>query len=95
MVIKIDKEWRTIKVKQLKEVTSNLARILNIHRHSLYLRSVENGCVQLTFIVSNFLAAAIFPLSPEQEAELLEMGVILLYCGDYQFLDPSLVSFIN
>ena len=59
------------------------------------LSSVENGCVQLTFIVSDALAAAIFPLSREQEVQLVEMGVILLHCGDHQFLDPSLVSFIN
>ena len=95
MVLKIDKEWRTIRVKQLEEVTFNLAQILKVHRRSLYLRSVENGCVQLTFIVSNSLAAAIFPLSPEQETQLMEIGVILLHCGDYQFLNPPLVSFTN
>ena len=95
MVLKIDKEWKTIRVKQVEEVTSNLARILNVHRRALYLRSVENGCVQLTFIVSNTFTAAIFPLSREQEFQLVEIGVILLHCGDHQFLNPPLVSFTN
>jgi len=95
MVLKIDKEWKIIRVEKLQEVASNLARILKVHSRSLYLRSVRNGCVQLTFIVSSILAAAIFPLSPEQEAQLMEISAILLRCGDHQFLNPLLVSFIN
>ena len=39
---KIDKEWITIRVKQVEEVTSNLARNLNVHRRAGGL--VENEC---------------------------------------------------
>ena len=82
MIMKIDRKWEDIQVQELEEVVSNLARILNIRRHALHLRCVENGCVQLIFMVPSYIPDEVFPLNPRQNAELREMGVINLHCDD-------------
>ena len=85
MIMKIDRKWEDIQVQELEEVVSNLARILNIQRHALHLRCVENGCVQLILMVPSYIPDAVFPLTTEQETAMKEMGVLDLQCGTYHF----------
>ena len=93
LTVKIDPEWDNITVEQLEDVILTLKRILNVRRRALYLRSVEKGCVKLTFLIPAFVAK-VFPLSSEQEAALFQNGVIRLCCGDYCFShrDKDIVS---
>ena len=85
MFIKVDKKWEEIRLEQLEEVVTNLARIMKVSRPTLQLSSAEIGCVQLTFLVPSYIRDAVFPLTTEQEVSMRKMGVIDLQCGTYHF----------
>lgn len=85
MIVKVDSEWDAILFKELEEVVFNIAHILGVSRHTLFLCCVEKGCVQLTFMVPNYISDEIFPLTTEQEETLPEIGVTSLHCGNYYF----------
>ena len=85
LIVKVDKKWEKIRIEELEEVLFNIAGILKVSRHTLHLCSVENGCVQLTFLVPNHIPAAVFPLTTEQEVAMMKKGVLDLKCGSYHF----------
>ena len=51
ITLKVDKEWNTVTLEQLKTVKFNVARILKVKDNAIYLLSAEHGCVQLTFLL--------------------------------------------
>ena len=81
MILKVDRNWDDIRIEQIEEVVFNLACILKVPRHTLHLCSIENGCVQLTFLVPNCILDLVFHPTTEQETAARELGVI-----DLQFL---------
>ena len=85
IMIKIDEEWRTVRMEELERVTRICAEILNVKRPTLHLRSLEDGCVELHYLVPQFVADAIFPLPLVQEAALAEAEVIRLSTKYYTF----------
>ena len=85
MIIKVDSEWDAIRIQDLQEVVFTIAHILNVSRHTLYLCCVKKGCVQLMFMVPNYISDEIFPLTSEQETAMMEMGVSSLQCGSCYF----------
>jgi len=85
MLLKVDREWESIQIEQLEEVILNLAHILKVRRRTLHLYSIEHGCVQLTLTIPIYISEAHFPLTAEEEMNLLEMGVTDLQCGSYHF----------
>ena len=89
VTVKMDREWSKLTVEQLDEIKLNIADTLKLWKHSLYLRSVEKGCVELVFHVPDSVAEEVFPLSQEQEVALKEVGVLWLNCGDYQFVSEE------
>ena len=93
LVLKVDKKWEVVDVKQVVQIQNTVADILKIEKCTLYLRTVENGCFQMTFLIPEFVAATVFPLKfpREQKAALLEAGVIELHCDGYdlQLSAPS------
>jgi len=85
LVMKVDREWENIRIEQVEEVVFNVARILNVERHVLMLSSVHQGCAQLTLLVPSYLPDALLPLTAQQEASMVEIGVTDLQCGSYHF----------
>jgi len=85
MVMKVDREWDNIRIEHVEEVVFNVARILNVQRHVLTLSSVQYGCAQLTLLVPSYLPDAVFPLTAQQEAFMVEIGVTHLQCRSYHF----------
>ena len=85
MIMKVDREWDNIRIEQVEEVVFNVARILNVARHVLMLSSVQQGCAQLTLLVPSYLPDAVLPLTAQQEASMVKMGVTDLQCGSYHF----------
>ena len=85
MVLKVDRKWESIQIEQLEEVILNLAHILKVRRRTLHLYSIENGCVQLTLTIPSYISEELFPLTTEEEMNLMEMGVTDLQCGNYHF----------
>ena len=84
-ILKMDKRWKKITVKELERIIINVAGILRVNKRTLYLRTVEKGCFQMTFLIPEFVAATVFPLKfpAEQKTALLEAGVIELHCDGY------------
>ena len=62
-----------------------LSNILDLNEGDLRLRRVKKGSLQLVFEISDIVTNKAFPLSPDQESALGELGVTQLDCGDYHF----------
>lgn len=83
LLVKVESDYD--KLVELKQFQCQLSFILEVSIHVLRLSSVKDGCIQLIFLIPNLVQEAVFPLSPEQEAALTELGVVKLLCGDYHF----------
>ena len=80
--------------KDLLQIRGRIAKILKVNMAALVLTRVDEGCVQLTFLIPKFLAREIFPLSDEQTSALFKLQVIRLECGHYRF-EVELISVCN
>ena len=83
LLLKIDVEWDAIPVSQLADIQRNIASILGVESHLLYLASVRHGCILMTFLVPASLAGSAFPLSPSQKILFASAKVKRLRCGGY------------
>ena len=72
-------EWNKLSLKDVELIRRNIAKFLSIKTSALYLQSVEEGCVLLTFLVPDFIIKRVFPLSDEQvKALYAELNVVLI-----------------
>lgn len=85
IVMKLDYEWSKIKVKQLEIIRDTVAESLKINPCNLYLRAVQNGCVELLFQLPVCIAERFIPPSLEQMIILKKLGIFQLRC------DPKLL----
>ena len=93
MFVTLDDSFDKCNVNHLSAFISNLQKILNISDISLRLCRIGPGSLKLIFQLSLVIQQTIFPLSSDQEAELVHLGVVHLSCGDYQFtIDDMMVS---
>ena len=83
LLIKVDEKWEGISLSQIRGLHHNIAEILGVPPHALYLSSVSKGCICLDFRVPSFMPDHLFPLSASQEKALLAANVFRLECGDY------------
>ena len=90
MVVKVDRKWKDIRLDQVEEILFNLARILGVPRSTLYLYTVDKGCVQLTVLTPSYIPDTLFPLTTEQEVAMVKMGLTFLHCENYLFLPPEM-----
>jgi hypothetical protein len=81
IIIKLDDDYERCTLNQLKLLEADFCKILNIT--NLKLCRVAPGCLQLTFQLPQFITEHIFPLSREQEEELLALHIVNVICGDY------------
>lgn len=82
LLIKVDENWN-IPLCQIRDLHYNIARILKVPPHVLYLSSVSKGCICLEFLVAELAAEHAFPLCASQEEALLAAGVFRLEFGEY------------
>ena len=75
VVMKIDQEWKTVKIKQIEVVRDNVAAILKIQSYHLHLQTVRKGCVELVFHLPNFVATKCLPPSTDQITALQNVGI--------------------
>ena len=88
--VKLDAQYDNYTVAQIEDFRHKLSEILHLSSQGiLRLCRVDKGCLQLMFQVPSFVQQKIFPLSREQESTLEAMGVIMLICGLYHFLDSD------
>ena len=72
--------------KDLLQIRGIIAQILQINSAALLLSRVDDGCVQLIFLIPKFVAQEVFPLSCEQTSALAkDASVIRLECEQFIF----------
>ena len=85
LLVKVESDYDKLCMVEVKQIQTRLSLILDVAAYTLRVSSIEEGCIRLIFRIPKFIQEAIFPLSSEQEAALVELGVIQLSCGDYHF----------
>ena len=84
LVMKVDKiVTESFTLNALNTFRVSLAEVLCLQKHTLLLRTVEKGCVQLAFQVPHFVVDAIISITAEQRAQLRSLGVVKLTCSQY------------
>ena len=85
LVIKIDREWKEVTFNDLDKLREIFATVLGVYRDDLYLADVREGCIMMTFMITEELAGKLFPtkncLTSSQVKSLKDEGVISLRCG--------------
>ena len=86
LIIKVDREWKEITFNDLSRLRGTFASILGIRRRDLYLADIREGCIEMTFMITEDLAGKLFPtknsLTSLQVKSLKDGGVTLLRCGN-------------
>ncbi len=80
VVFKIDAEWREMRFDRLMSIQGSIKRLLGLKSHTLYLKTVNQGCVELVFEVPRHVADVIFPPTKEQLQALQEHKI--KFCGE-------------
>ena len=87
--VKLDSTYDKCTLEELKDFRYRLCSILRISGYDCHLKAVEKGCLLVIFMIPSHIKRDLFPLSTEQEKALLELRVLQLTCGDYQFPKPK------
>ena len=92
LVIKIDREWEEVTFSDLDKLRGTFASVLGIRRRDLYLADIREGCIMMTFMITEELAGRLFPsrncLTSDQIKSLKDEGVISVTCGDLKWRAP-------
>ncbi len=85
MIVKLDSSYDNCEISRLKLFEWNLSSILNLNDVVLKLVKINDGCIELTFLLPSFITSDIFPLSTDQERALQSQGVLQLHCGNVHY----------
>ena len=98
IIVKLDSTYDKCELLYLKQFQEILSKILKVNANVLLLREINEGCIQLVFEVPSFIPSDIFPLTPNQEAELRDLGVIQLDCGtiisEYRYISVCILYYV-
>ncbi len=95
MIVKLDYTYDNCEMSRLKFLfESNLSSILNLNDGVLKLGKIDDGCIELTFLLPYFITSYIFPLSTDQEHALQGQGVLQLHCGDVHYPAEVRIKFV-
>ena len=83
--IKLDSRYDEYTLNELKEFQYRLCLKLNLSIFVCRLLSIEKGCILAIFLIPPTDRDSKFPLSRDQEKDLMEFGIQKLTCGDYKF----------
>ena len=85
LVIKIDREWEEVTFSDLNKLRGTFASILDVRRSDLYLADIREGCIMMTFMITEELAGKLFSsrtcLTSSQVQSLKDEGVLSVKCG--------------
>ena len=86
MYIKLESRYsENMTLNELRGFRLTISDLLKVSHHVVRLCCIEKGCIRLTFQIPEFVKQRVFPLTSEQESRLLQLGIIQLICGDYEF----------
>ena len=71
LVVKIDKVWDQVSFNDLNNVRDRFASILGVRRRDLYLAGIQEGCIMMTFMITEELAGILFPKKNSTSFKLL------------------------
>ena len=91
LLFKVDRKWDSVHINQLPEIHQNLASILRVNPHTLYLASIQQGCILMIFLIPSSVAQVVFPLSASQQEALAASNIMQVMCGSHchRFLPHS------
>ena len=87
LVIKIDRKWDEVTFSDLDKLRGTFASILGpgVCRSDLYLADIREGCIMMSFMITEELAGRLFPsrtcLTSTQVKSLKDEGVLSMKCG--------------
>ena len=82
MIVKVEQEDHVYN--DLALFRKAVAKALNQSDFFLYLCTIDTGCVELRFVIPDFLLDEIFPLTSQQiNITLPNLGIIAIYCDKY------------
>lgn len=76
LTFKLDKKVPTLE--DIRETQRLIAQILDLKPSTLYLCCVDEGCVQLLYLIPSFVAKEVFPLSSDQKIALHDAHILKL-----------------
>ena len=78
LVVKLDEEWDQYRLNDLVNTRRILANVLDLSEDKLFLLTVDDGCIQLTFRIPHMLSHR---LTTNQKLALCNAKVITMICG--------------
>ena len=93
MIVKVEQEDHVYN--DLALFRKAVAKALNQSDFFLYLCTIDTGCVELRFVIPDFLLDEIFPLTSQQiNITLPNLGIIAIYCDKYHVRVSVLLVYI-
>ncbi len=77
-VFKIDYKWDEIRMDRIETIRDRINTVLNFNSHTLGLKVLRNGCVEVTFEIPEHVADAVFPLTEDQVQILKQHSIKFL-----------------
>ena len=78
LIVKLDEEWDQYLLNDVMNTKRILANVLGMSEYHLFLLTVDDGCIQLTFRIPHMLSHR---LTTDQKLGLCEAKVITMICG--------------
>ncbi len=76
-VFKIDRSWDELRMDRIETIRDRINTVLRFNSHTLSLKVLRNGCVEITFEIPEHVADVVFPLT-EDQVQLLKQHSIKL-----------------
>ena len=78
IVFKIDEKWDEIRMERIETIRDRINMVLNLKSYTLSLKTVRNGCVEVTFEIPEHVADVVLPLTEDQVQILKQHSITLI-----------------
>ena len=78
LVFKIDEKWDEIRMERIETIRDRINMVFKFNYHTLSLKTVRNGCVEVTFEIPKHVADVVLPLTEEQVQILKQHSITLI-----------------
>ena len=77
-VFKIDGKWNEIRMERIETIRDRINMVFKFKPHTLSLKTVQKGCVEVTFEIPEHVADVVLPLTEEQVQILKQHSITLI-----------------
>ena len=89
LILKFDIKLSSCKLATIRDLKNAIAEILGLMPSALRLRSVEEGCLVVAFLIPDFVANGIFSgdkiFTLKQVQQFQKLPLLWLKCGNFEF----------